>query len=343
MKILITGCKGYIGSVLVKYLSEKNFEVTGFDISYFDECLLSSEYTNYNFKKKDIRNLVLSDIEGFDVVIHLAALSNDPLGEFNLNLTEQINFVAAIKLSELSKKAGVKRFIYLSSQSMYGISNSANELDEDNSQKNPVTKYASTKWESEKYIKRLSSEKFTTICLRPSTVFGKSPRLRCDIVFNNLVACAYTTGKIEIKTDGTPWRPVIHVLDLCSAIFASIITSKEIVNGQSYNVGIDGGNYQVKQLAEVAAKVVPGCELIFTGEHSNDPRSYKVSFKKIFNHLGKDYEPKWDLMKGGLELVDYFKEIKFSEDDFRGKNCNRLAQLKSMIDNKIIDNNLYYI
>ena len=342
MKILITGCKGYIGSVLVKYLSEKNFEVTGFDISYFDECLLSSEYTNYNFKKKDIRNLVLSDIEGFDVVIHLAALSNDPLGEFNLNLTEQINFVAAIKLSELSKKAGVKRFIYLSSQSMYGISKLANELDEDNSQKNPVTKYASTKWESEKYIKRLSSEKFTTICLRPSTVFGKSPRLRCDIVYNNLVASAFTTGKIEILSDGSPWRPVIHVKDLCNAFISGIEAPKKLVSGQSFNVGIKNGNYTVRELAKAAQLVVPGSKLVFLNQHT-DPRTYKVSFDKILKILKDYFKPEWSLEKGGHELVTFFKNINFSENDFRNEKVNRLKKLKKLVFEKKINNRLEWI
>lgn len=343
MNILITGCKGYIGTVLTEYLIKKNYNIRGIDSSYYENCLLDKEEVNFDFIQKDIRELNVSDISNIDTIIHLAALSNDPLGEFNPSLTNDINYFSTIKLAQMSKEVGIRRLIYISSQSMYGISDTLNELDEDNSIKNPVTRYASTKWEAEKKLKEINNDDYDLVCLRPSTVFGVSPRLRCDIVFNNLVACAYVTGKIEIKTDGTPWRPVVHVLDLCSAIEASLLAPKSIVHKQSYNVGIKNGNYQVKQLAEAAKAVVPGSEIEFTGEHSKDPRSYKVSFSKIFDHLGSYYKPNWDLQKGGAELVKFFKKIKFNEDDFRGSRCNRLNHLKMLINKKIIDKDLRYI
>ena len=343
MRILVTGCKGYVGTVLISFLKEKNYDVLGLDASFFEKCDLSPDNNEYYFIKKDVRHISLEDLNSVDVVIHLAALSNDPMGEFNTDLTVDINYLSTVNLAKISKKAKVKRFIYISSQSMYGISNTDDELDEDNSLKNPVTMYAKTKWKSENILKEMNNDDFTIVCLRPSTVFGKSPRLRCDIVFNNLVACAYTTGKIEIMTDGSPWRPVVHVLDLCKAIEASFIAPREIVEKQSFNVGIKDGNYQVKDLAKAAQSVVPGCDLVFTGEHSIDPRSYKVSFTKIFNQLGDYYCPEWDLLKGGLELVDYFKEIKFTENEFRGYKCNRLLNLKQLISKKIVNSNLEYI
>ena len=328
MKILVTGCKGYIGTVLMPLLKEKNLDASGIDSCFFDECNLSKIKEDYKFKKIDIRDLTIENLKNIDGVIHLAGLSNDPLGELNPSLTYDINYKATVRLAKLAKEANVKRFVYASSQSMYGISNTKDELEEDNSEKNPITSYAKTKWDSECEIKKLSDQNFTVVCFRPSTVFGVSPRLRCDIVFNNLVACAYTTGIIEIKSDGTPWRPVIHVKDVSQAFIAGLLAPKEIVNCRSYNIGLPNGNFTVRQLAEAASKAVPNSKLIFTGEHGKDSRSYKVCFDRILNELSDWYKPKWTLEKGGIELVNYFKEIKFNESDFRGKKTNRLSQLQ---------------
>ncbi len=275
-------------------------------------------------------------------MIHLAGLANDPLGNFDPKLTEEINNQATVKLAEFCKRKKVKRFIYASSQSMYGISDSDHELDEDNSKKNPVTAYAKTKWEAEKKIKTLDDDNFTVVSFRPSTVFGASPRLRCDIVYNSLIACAYTTGKIEILSDGSPWRPVIHVKDLCNAFIAGIEAPKEMVAKQSFNVGIRNGNFTVKDLAEAAQKVVPGSELVFLNEHT-DPRTYKVSFNKILTELAGYYEPEWSLERGGQELVSLFKEINFSEEDFRNEKVNRLKKLEKLIEDQKINNRLEWI
>jgi nucleoside-diphosphate-sugar epimerase len=230
----------------------------------------------------------------------------------------------------MARSAGVSRFIYSSSQSMYGVSNSSSELEEDNSEKNPITAYAKTKWLAECALKDLQTSSFTVVCFRPSTVFGVSPRLRCDIVFNNLVACAYTTGRIEIKSDGTPWRPVVHVRDVCEAFLAGLEAPQHIIAGRSYNVGIPNGNFTVRQLAEAAQRSVPGSSLTFTGEHGNDSRTYKVSFDRILTELKDYYRPKWDLDRGGKELVGLFNKISFNENNFRGRLCNRLLQLKHL-------------
>ena len=343
MNILLTGCKGYIGSVLSDELKKKGFFIKGLDTNYYSDCLLYEYEEDYQFIKKDIRDLNKDDLNDIDAVIHLAALSNDPLGEFNIKLTEDINLKSTINLAKLSKESGVKRFIYISSQSMYGISSTDEELDEENSIKNPITSYAKTKWEAECFLKEFSSESFSIVCFRPSTVFGASPRLRCDIVFNNFVACAYTTGLIEIKSDGTPWRPVIHVKDVCDAIISGLIAPKEIINSKSFNIGIKNGNFSVRDLAEAASNAVPGTKLIFTGEHDKDSRTYKVSFKRILNDLEPWYKPSWTLEKGAKELVNLFKKINFSEEDFRGFKTNRLIQLKKLSNSKILDQDLRWL
>jgi nucleoside-diphosphate-sugar epimerase len=343
MRILLTGNNGYIGTVLTNELIKKNYEVVGYDINYFYDCNLDNVGEKVvKHIKKDIRSIDREDLNGIEMVIHLAGLANDPLGELDPKLTEEINYKSTVKLAELCKQEKVKRFIYASSQSMYGISDSEKELDEDNSKKNPVTAYAKTKWDAEQKIKTLNDDNFTVVMFRPSTVFGVSSRLRCDIVYNNLVACAFTTGKIEILSDGSPWRPVVHIKDLCNAFISGIEAPKQLLSGQSFNVGIKNGNYTVKQLAEAAQRVVPGSKLIFLNQHA-DPRTYKVSFNKILTTLKDYFKPEWSLDSGGHELVKYFKDINFSENDFRNEKVNRLMKLEKLISEKKINNRLDWI
>ena len=341
MKILVTGNLGYIGTVLVPELIKKNYNVIGFDTGYFKDCILTDPFQTDIQILKDIRNIEISDLKNIDAVIHLAALSNDPLGELAKGITEKINYEAALKIAFLSKKAGVKRFVYVSSLSMYGVANTDDELDEDNSDKNPVTAYAKTKWMAECELKKIASKKFCITFMRPSTVFGVSPRLRCVVVFNNLVGCAFSTGKIEIKSDGKPWRPVVHVKDLCSALIAGLEAPEDLVNGRSFNVGVPNGNYTVKQIAEAAQKAVPGSQLIFTNEHI-DSRSYKISFNRILTELKDYYKPKWNLNNGGKELFNFFKKINFNEEYFRGSNCTRLLKINQMLDEKQLNKELYF-
>ena len=342
MKVLVTGNQGYIGSVLVPLLIERSYEVIGYDVGYYKECILFDDQTKIKQISKDIRDVNSEDLYGIDAIIHLAALSNDPLGELSPGLTEEINLMGTLKIAELARKAGVKRFIYSSSQSMYGISTFDGELDEYDSEKNPLTSYAITKWDAEVALNKLQNSDFIVTSFRPSTVFGASPRLRCDIVFNNLVACAYTTGKIEIKSDGTPNRPVVHVKDVCSAYLAGLTAPTELVAGRAFNVGIPNGNFTVRQLAEAAQRAVPGSELTFTGEHGNDARTYKVSFKRILAELDQYYLPEWDLDRGGKELVDLFNQTSFTEEDFRGKKTTRLAQLSYLQEKEIIDTKMRF-
>jgi len=337
MRVLLTGDRGYIGTVLVQLLRGRGHEVIGYDTGYFAECALEPVDMNYRRIEKDMRALTADDLKGIDGVIHLAGLSNDPLGELSPNLTEEINLAATLELGRLAKAAGVKRFVYASSQSMYGVSSIDAELDEDDSDKNPVTSYARTKWDAELALKEMGDKDFAVVCMRPSTVFGWSPRLRCDIVFNNLVACAFTTGKIEIKSDGTPWRPVVHIRDVCAAFIAGLEAPQELVGGRSYNVGIPNGNFTVRDLAEAAQRSVPGSALAFTGEHGKDSRTYRVSFKRILTELKDWFKPEWNLDRGGAELVAKFREVGFTEAHFRGRTTTRLMQLKHLSESERID------
>jgi len=330
MNILVTGNLGYIGTVLTDVLKRKEYVVVGYDIGYYEGFEPKGFRSPDRQITKDIRDISVRDLQGIDAVVHLAALSNDPLGDFRPELTEAINFDGTIAAARCAREAGVKRFVYSSSQSMYGIAQTDDELDEDNSEKKPLTAYALTKWKAECKLRELNSSDFVISCFRPSTVFGASPKLRCDIVFNNFVACAYTTGRIEVKSDGSPWRPVVHVLDVCQAYLAGIKAPAQLVSNQSFNVGIPNGNFTVRELAEAAQKVVPGSELRFLGEHT-DSRTYRVSFKKILTVLRDYYKPEWDLERGGLDLVRFCRDIGFTESDFRGRRSNRLLQLKHLI------------
>ena len=339
MKILVTGDRGYVGTVLTQVLLNKGYEVVGYDVGYFKENLLKPVTEDYQKITKDIRDVKKQDLKGVSSIIHLAGLSNDPLGEFSPKLTFDINYSATLALVKLAKKVGVTRFVYASSQSMYGVSDTSEELDEDNSEKNPVSAYAIAKWDAEQQINTMSSDDFVISSFRPSTVFGASPRLRCDIVFNNLVACAYTTGKIEIMSDGTPWRPVVHIRDVCSAFIAGLEAPASIVSGRAFNVGVPNGNFTIREIAEAAQRSVPNSELIFTGEHV-DSRTYRVSFNRILTELKDYYQPQWNLDSGGKDLVNLFKRIQFTEDQFRGRETIRLKQLSYLKETDTVNDSL---
>jgi len=341
MKLFVTGNLGYIGSVLTPILVKRGYDVAGYDSNYYEGLTsLPHEFNSVSQITKDIREVAKEDLKGVEAIIHLAGLSNDPLGEFDPRLTREINYEGTIKLANLAKESGIKRFVFVASQSMYGISDNSHELDEDDSEKNPVTEYAKTKWAAECELKNLNSPEFSVVSFRPSTVFGVSPRLRCDIVFNRMVACAYTTGKIEIRNDGTPWRPVVHVKDVSQALIAGIEAPDSLIAGESFNVGIPDGNFSLKDLAEAAKRSVPGSEIIYTNEE-NDPRTYRVSFHKILTQLKDYFSPEWDLDKGGAELIEFFRETNFNEETLRGRMTNRLPQLKHLLVNGLIDPELY--
>ena len=342
MRILVTGNQGYIGSVLTDRLIEQGHDVEGLDAGYFSDCVLGNEPRSVPTRHIDIRDVQSSDVSKFDAVIHLAALSNDPLGELNPSLTEEINLEGTIRVAQLAKDAGVKRFVFASSQSMYGVSDSDDELDEDNSRKAPATNYAATKWAAETKLKELASSDFLTVSFRPSTVFGASPRQRCDIVFNNLVASGFTSGKIVVKSDGSPWRPVVHVQDVCQALESGLSAPGESLIGRAFNVGTPGGNFRVRDLALAAQAANPGSVIEFSGEHGSDSRTYRVSFRRIHDELGDFFRPKWNLESGAEELIKFWKAVNFSSLDLHGPKVNRLARLNDLKESGRLDGNLRF-
>ena len=331
MTVLVTGNLGYIGSVLTPFLKRRGYEVRGLDSGLFADCTVTVAQAPDAQIFRDIRDVEMADLEGVDGVIHLAGLSNDPLGELDGSLTQAINYEGTVRLAELARRAGVLRFVYASSQSMYGISATGQALDEDLSEKNPLTAYARTKWEAELALMSMRASGFEVTAFRPSTVFGASPRLRCDIVFNNFVACAFTTGAIEIKSDGTPRRPAVHILDVCQAFVAGLEADADLVDGRAFNVGVADGNYTVRELALAAQASVPGSTLVFTGEHGSDSRTYTVGFDRILCELRDHFVPSWDLTRGGAELSGFFGDVGFTEEHFRSGVCNRMVRIQELL------------
>jgi nucleoside-diphosphate-sugar epimerase len=309
----------------------RGYSVQGLDAGFFQDCLIGPAPADPPTSFKDVRDIEVTDVEGFDAVIHLAALSNDPLGELRPELTEEINRDATIRVAELAKGAGVKRFIYASSQSMYGIAALDEELDEEYSEKNPLTAYAKTKWEAEQQIRQMADEEFCVVCFRPSTVFGFSPRQRCDIVFNNLVGAGVFDGVVRVKSDGSPWRPVIHIADVCTALMSGLAAPIDVINGQAFNVGPLEGNYRVKELAEIAAKVSGASDIVYEQTDSPDERTYRVSFLKINTILNPYLNSFTSLASGGSDMVTHWKLHEFERQDFEGKATNRLSCLNSHI------------
>ena len=341
MNILVTGNNGYLGPVLCKRLIDKGYSVTGLDSNYFHGC----DYYNFSLPVKqiikDLRNIGKNDLRGIDAVVHLGGISNDPLGALNPELTFGINHKASVKLAKLAKDAGVGRFLFSSSCSMYGVAAGNIALTED-APLNPVTAYAMSKANVERDISKLADNNFSPVFLRNGTAYGVSPRLRVDLVLNNLVACAYTTGKIKIMSDGSPWRPLVHVEDISAAFIALLEAPRDIIHNQAFNIGQNSENYRVKEIAETVKKIVPNSEIEYAGKPDLDSRTYKVNFDKIKNKL-INFQPKWNLEKGAVELYNAFKKQNLSYEEFQGHKYIRLKHIAHLIDNHKLDNNFFWI
>lgn len=339
MKILLTGINGYIGTVLGQKLVEAGHKVTGLDTDYYADAWM---YDIENFKtittvKKDIRDIVKEDLAGFDAVIHLAELSNDPLGENDPSITFEINHEGTKKLANYAKEAGVQKFIYFSSCSVYGASD--NVVDE-NSPVNPLTAYAKSKVMNENYLLEIATDTFSPIIFRNATVFGASPRLRFDLVVNNLSGLAYTTKEIKMDSDGTPWRPFVHVLDVCQAVLLTLTTSQKLTHKQIINIGDTNSNYQIKDIAEIIKNTFPGCS-VSLNKNGADKRNYKVNFDKIKNVL-PGFTCKYDIAKGAKELLDIFTKIGLTKEDFLSKDYTRLKQIKYLTEENKINESFYW-
>lgn len=336
-KIIVTGHNGFIGVHLVRLLKESGFYVKGIDTNYFDDTCKFSEYLKPDEELiKDIRLINGSDLQGAYAICHLAGLSNDPMGALNENLTYDINHKASVRIAKLAKEVGVEKFIFSASCSMYGIADGDIALDE-TAEFAPETAYAVSKVNTEKEVKPMGDENFCVTFLRNGTAYGLSPKLRLDLVVNNLVGWAMTTGKVRIMSDGTPWRPLVHAEDIARAFVAVIEAPKEQVNGKSYNVGQSSENFQIKDVAKIVGEVVPECEIVITGEHGGDSRSYRVDFSKIEAEL-PNFKPKWKLREAVEDIYKGYKKFGMDDEYFNGKYFIRLKQLNYLLkENKLND------
>jgi nucleoside-diphosphate-sugar epimerase len=338
MRILVTGHKGYIGTVLVPMLTAEGHEVVGLDSDLYQRCTFGDQLAEVPSIRKDIRDVETKDVEGFDAIMHLAALSNDPLGNLNPNLTYEINHLASVKLAKLAKEVGVPRFLFSSSCSTYGASAGEEMLTEE-AEFNPVTPYGYSKVLVERDVAELADDKFSPVFLRNATAYGVSPRLRFDIVLNNLVAWAYSAGKVLIKSDGTPWRPIIHIEDISRAFIAALHAPREVVHNQAFNVGRNDQNYRIRELAEIVKETVPGCEIEYAQDAGPDKRTYQVNFNKIAEKLPK-FKPQWDARKGAQELYEAYKECDLKLDEFEGPKYKRIDHIKLLLSDGMLDSSL---
>ncbi|MGV2831487.1 NAD-dependent epimerase/dehydratase family protein [Myxosarcina sp. GI1(2024)] len=336
MKVLLTGHKGYIGTVLVPMLMDKKYEVVGLDSDFYERSTFGTGIKEIPELRKDIRDIEPEDLSGFEAILHLAGLSNDPLGNLNPQLTDEINYQASVRLAKLAKQAGVSRFVFSSSCSNYGAGGQ-DWLDE-NSQFNPVTPYGVSKVRVERDVSKLADEDFSPTFLRNATAFGVSPRLRFDLVLNNLAAWAFTKGLVYIKSDGTPWRPIVHIEDISRAFIAVLEAPRELIHNEAFNVGRNQDNYQIRDLAEIIRATIPNCRVEYAPNAGPDKRCYRVDCSKIAETL--NFQPQWDARKGAMELYQAFKRVGLTLDEFEGPKYQRIAHIKYLISNGLLDNNL---
>lgn len=337
MRVLVTGSLGYIGTVLVPMLLKEGHDVIGMDTDYYSRCTFTGAPVDVPTLKMDVRDAPNTAVRGVDAIIHLAGLSNDPLGDYNPNLTDDINFQASTRLAQLAKQAGVQRFLFASSCSNYGAS--GDQFLTEEAAFNPVTPYGVSKVRVEQELQNLADESFSPVFLRASTAYGLSPRIRFDLVVNNLTAWAFTTGRVYLKSDGTPWRPIVHVEDICRAYIAALQAPREAVHNQAFNVGTTTENYQIRELAQMVQEIVPGSQVDFATDAGPDKRCYRVDCNKIARVL-HGFKPQWTARRGVEQLYQAYKNIGLKLEDFEGPKFMRIAHIKKLIGEGLLDENL---
>ncbi len=338
MKVLVTGHRGYIGSVMVPVLLATGHEVTGLDSYFFEDCAFGEDSASVPSLQKDVRDLTRSDVRGFDAIVHLAALCNDSLGDLKPEWTYEINHRASVRLAMLAKETGVSRFLFASSCSMYGATG-VEEILTEGAPLRPLTSYAISKVRSEEGLAKLADTWFSPVFMRNATAYGVSPRLRIDLVLNDLVGWAYTTGNVRILSDGTPWRPLVHVEDIANAFAMVLSAPREAIHNQAFNVGVDKENYQIRDLAEIVRETVPGSRVEYAGRGEPDLRNYRVDFSK-FARTFPDFESKWNARLGAKQLYFCFRHEGLSLEDFEGRKYRRLGQLQHLLNARRLDSTL---
>lgn len=339
MRVLVTGSDGYIGSLLAPLLLEQGYDVLGLDTGFYRSGWLYNPVQRLPPTiTKDTRQISIEDVRGFDAVVHLAELSNDPLGQLHPEITDKINYQASVALAKLCKQAGVARFVYASSCSVYGVGNG--DIKTEESAPNPQTAYARCKVLVEHDVAALADAHFTPTFLRNATAYGPTPRMRFDIVLNNLAGLAWTTREIRLTSDGTPWRPLVHVRDICAAVSAVLAAPRDAVHNQIFNVGDSAENYRVREIAQIVAEVFPGCTLTL-GQNDSDNRSYRVSFAKIRQHL-PDFACRYTAQDGAQQLSELFQRIAMSREQFAARPFTRLKQLEYLLQSGQIDGDFFW-